>query len=98
MVHLQGVAVAAGARHDLGRDGAAGAAAVVDHELLSEFVAQPLADDAREQVGGAARCERHQEAHRLLRVAAGTLALRECGYRGEGEGAGRGEPGGDRDS
>ncbi len=52
----------------LGADRAAGAALVLDHDLLAELFRQRHRQDAREDVGRAARRERHDELHRLVRV------------------------------
>jgi hypothetical protein len=41
---------------------------VLDHELLAELFRQPLADQARQDVGGAARRIADQEPHRPRRI------------------------------
>ena len=60
------VAVRLCARDRLGADDAAGADAVVDHDLLAEPLGQLLADDAGDGVGAAAGLERHDQADRAL--------------------------------
>ena len=50
----QRVAVGRGARDLAGRDRAAGAAAVLDHDLLAERRAHGIGDDARHHVVAAA--------------------------------------------
>ena len=62
----QGVAVRR-PLHDLGgRDHAAATGAVLDHHLLAEDFRQRGRDRARGDVDVAARCERHDDAHRLV--------------------------------
>jgi len=58
--------VAVGGRfcHELGADHAAGAAAVVDHDLLAEAVAELDGDQAPDHVVAAARRERNDHPHR----------------------------------
>ena len=63
-----GVAVGRGLRHQLGRDIAAGAAAVLHHDLLVQTIAEILRHDARDAVGNAAGRERHQESDVLRRI------------------------------
>ena len=62
------VAVGRRAGCQLRRDVAAGAGTVVDQHLLAPALAQPVADDARQYVGSAARPERDDEADRFRRV------------------------------
>ena len=52
-------------RDDVGTDHAVGARAVVDDKRLTEAFAEFLRDYARRQVVGAARRERHDNAHRF---------------------------------
>ena len=56
-----GVAVGRGLCDRTGRDRAAGAAAVLDHDLLSERLAHPLGHQARQRVIAAAGRERHHQ-------------------------------------
>ena len=64
----QGVAVRGCLRH-IGRgDAAIGADPVVDHDALVERDAERLADDPRDDVGAAARPERHDDGDRPARV------------------------------
>jgi hypothetical protein len=53
--HQQAVAIGRRARDRLGADVAAGAAAVVDDDLLAELPAQFEGDDAADDVGRAVR-------------------------------------------
>ena len=46
-----------GARHDGVADGAGSARAVLDAETLSELIAEPLRDEARDEIDRAARGE-----------------------------------------
>ena len=62
------MAVGRRVRSLLGRDVAAGARAVLDHEWLAEKLLHLAADDAREHVAGAARRERDQKVDRLGRI------------------------------
>ena len=62
--HHQRVAVGCGACHLAGADVAAGARLVLDDDTLAERAAQSLGHDAGEQIGRAARCERHDDAQR----------------------------------
>ena len=75
----QRVAVGGRARDAFDRDRAAGAGAVLDHELLAEHVAEALRDDARHAVGVAAGRERHDDLHRPVRP---VLGLRRAGSDG----------------
>ena len=63
-----GVAVRLGVDHGLGADVVAGAGLVLDHELLAEPLGQPLADQPRQNVGGAARRIADHEANRPGRI------------------------------
>jgi len=62
-----------------GADRAAGAAAILDHELVGELLRQLLRDGPRGDVGQSAGRERHHDADRLGRPG----ALRERRGRGE---------------
>ena len=63
-----GVAVGLGIDHRLGGDVVAGAGLVLDHELLAELLRQPLADQPRDDVGGAARRIADHPLHRSRRI------------------------------
>ena len=65
VVDQERVAVGRRARHLGGGDGAAGAGAVLHQHRLAHRLAHALPDQARDDVGGAAGRERHQDAHRL---------------------------------
>ena len=54
--------------NDFAADHAAGAAAIVDDDLLAKPLAEMLGDDAGDDVVDAAGRERHHKAHRLIRV------------------------------
>ena len=72
------VAVGGQARRDVHAQGAAGAGPVVDHHALRELVAQLLADQPRQDVGGAGGRIRDQHLQGTFRI-----ALRRCaGARG----------------
>ena len=59
-----GVAVRRRVDHGVGGADAAGAGHVLDHEALAELVAELLGDEARGDVGDAARPERQHDLHR----------------------------------
>ena len=56
-----GVAVGSGTGGSLGREIAAGTAAVLDCHLLAPYLGQPGRDQAADRVGAAARRERHDQ-------------------------------------
>src|SRR5262249_8671663 len=85
----QGVAVLRRARDQFGGDAAAGAAARLDHELLAEIAAQVLRQDARRDVGGGARTEAVDDAHRPRRVG---LSRRNGGQAKQRDGYGGDDP------
>ncbi len=72
----QGVAIGRGIGDPLGAGHAAGAADVLDHDLLAENLAHARCHDAAEHVGRAAGRERNDHRDRL-----GRIALRRCGAR-----------------
>ncbi|MPM95820.1 hypothetical protein SDC9_142975 [bioreactor metagenome] len=74
VLHQQRVAIRLGALHEGGGDGAVAAALVVHHHGLANHRAKRLRRHAARQIGGAARCRRHNEGDGARRVA----ALREC--------------------
>ena len=59
-----------------GSDAAAGAVAVLDHHGSVEPLADLIADEAPDNVGIAARCERHDQLDRPGRIAGGKRAPR----------------------
>ena len=65
----QRVAVVGRVRHEIGGDVAAGAAAVLDDELLAELLAERLRQHARGDVARGARTEADDDAHRPRRIA-----------------------------
>ena len=77
--------VAVGRRGDRGLrcDIAAGAGAVLDHELLAEMVGQRLRHDARHGVDRAARRKAVDEAHRMVGIAAGLRGAGKEGSEGQ---------------
>ena len=74
----QRVAVGRALGDRVGADDRAGAGAVVDDHVLPQRLLQPLCDDAAEDIGRAAGCERHDDADRASRV-----VLRVGGERGQ---------------
>ena len=74
----QRVAVGHGLRHELRRDIAAGAAAVIDHELLADRAGELLRHHAHDDVRPAARRDRQHQAYRL-----GGITLSDRGSRKE---------------
>ena len=55
-------------RHEIRADLATGAGPVFDDDLLPEQLSQPRRHNAREIVGAAAGCERHDDAHGAIRI------------------------------
>ena len=80
------VAVGRGFRHRADADGAAGAALVLDHELLAQTLRQAVGENARRDVGVAAGRERHDHRHRPGRP---LLRLRRSDRHRGGERKGR---------
>ena len=76
----QRVAVGRGLRGLPHGDDAVGAAAVLDHDLLAERVAQPLRDQPRDGVVAAAGRERHDQRDRARRIGLRS-ADRPCEHR-----------------
>jgi hypothetical protein len=68
MADHQGIAVARSLGDRPCPDGAAGAAAVLDHELLAERPAHVLGNQARQDVIGAPRRKRHHDGDRTRRI------------------------------
>src|SRR5262249_61302598 len=79
----QRVAVVRRMRHEIGGDVAAGAAAVLDDELLAELLAERLRQHARGDVARGAGTEADDDAHRPRRI-----ALRLGDWNGERGSAG----------
>ena len=63
-----GVAVGRALRDRAAADGAAGAAAVVDHDRLAEHLAHLVGDDAPDDGGAAAGRERHDQRDRPVGI------------------------------
>jgi hypothetical protein len=78
------VAVGIGGEHRLRRDVAAGAAFVLDHHLLAPHLAETTGDDAGRIVDGAARRERHHEAHEAAWKCLGARNSHQRGRRQRG--------------
>ena len=72
----QRVAVRSGFGGEIGADHAAGAAAIIDEDLLAEFFAELVGDDAPDHVVAAARRERNDQANGPCRI-----ILRDSGGR-----------------
>ena len=68
-----GIAVGRGTGGAAGSDHAAGAADVLDDELLAERLRHAVLDDARDRIGGAAGRERHHQRDRTAGI-----GLRRC--------------------
>jgi len=62
--HDEGVAIGIGLRDRIGCNVAARAGLVLDNELLAEFLRDLGGDDPRQNVGGAAGCERNHQLDR----------------------------------
>ena len=82
----QRVAVGRGFRRHVGAEAAARAGAVLDHDRLAEHLLHVLAGDARDEVGVAARRERHDQPDRLVGIGGERHARqhgdeRRCGDR-----------------
>ena len=56
-------------------DAATAAASILDHHWLAEFLAQLVANDARDDIGGATRRKRNDQPDRFGRI---SLSLRGC--------------------
>jgi hypothetical protein len=68
-------------RHNLGREVAAGARAVLHHHLLAPALGELLANRAREDVARPAGREADDEAHRLGGKVGGLRAAEACDQR-----------------
>ena len=84
----QRVAVGRRARRHLGAEAAARAGAVLDHEGLAERLAHALAAQPRDEVRIAAGRERHDHAHRLVRIG-GVGGARQSGCERRGRDGGQ---------
>ena len=82
--HAQHVAVGRGLDHLERADRAAAAGLVLHQHLLAQFLAQAGRDDARDDVGGAARREGHDQADRLAREGLGQGQRGRQGRHGQG--------------
>ena len=71
------VAVRVGPRDHLGADIGAGAAFVLDHDLLAPRLGKRIGDDAGDGVGRPARCIRHDDTHESARP---LLSRRLCAH------------------
>ena len=69
----------------VGCDIAAGARPVLHNHRLAPDLLQAITDEARGDVGRAARRERHNHAHRLDRPLRGPRARRKQGWRRQSE-------------
>ena len=79
LTEQQRVAVGVGFVHQLGADDRAGAAAVLDHDGLSDGLADAFGNDARDRVGAAAGGVGHDQPDRMRRIIVGTCSA--CGER-----------------
>src|SRR5262245_12410215 len=84
--HEQRVAVCGRAHDGLGADIAAAARSVLDNELLTEPLRQPLTHQTRDDVGRTGRSERHDDAHRPRRIGLRDSDVREGRQRGSARG------------
>ena len=78
--HHESVAIGLGLGDVVGGDVAAGAGLVLDDELLAEFLRQLGGDDPRQNVGGAAGREGHDEFDWPCRPFGGTHSARQQGH------------------
>jgi hypothetical protein len=83
----QRIAVRGGARRHLGAETAARAGAVLDHEGLAERLAHAFAAQSRDEVRIAASRERHDHAHRPVRIGGVSGARKGRGERRGRDGA-----------
>ncbi|MOA02496.1 hypothetical protein D3C78_1219490 [compost metagenome] len=66
--HAYGVAIGRSLGNGIGTDGAARAAAVLDHHGLAQHLAHLVGQQARDHVGRSARAERHDQAQGTVGV------------------------------
>ena len=85
-----GVAVGRTLEHGVHADGAAGAGAVLHHDLLADGLRHAFADGARDEIDGAAGRQRHDEADRTVRKCALRAQDGRCQPAAESEAGGRG--------
>src|SRR5579864_8862817 len=76
--HEQRVPVRGRFRDQLGTDAAAGAATIVDDDLLLESLAQELRERSRDNVGGSAGRKWNDEANRLVRISIRNRERQPC--------------------
>jgi hypothetical protein len=81
-VDVEGVAVCRRARHDLGTHVGIGTWPVFHHHGLSQLLAEPGSNQARNHVGGAACREAHDELDRFLRPGRRPLRRRQARQQG----------------
>ena len=79
------IAVGRRARGQLGRDIAAGAGTVVDHDLLAQRVAHFGRDQAHRDVHARAGCKADEDAHRFGGIGLRVERGRDCCRRNDGE-------------
>src|SRR5262249_2788366 len=79
----QRVAIRVGLGDRLGADIAGGADAVLDHHRLSPLLRQPVGEDARHHVGGAAGGKRHDDLDRPRREGVCQATTKACTVKGE---------------
>src|SRR5260370_32438274 len=80
------VAVRGSANDGFGRYVGAGARPVLNDEWLAESLRQPWPQEARENIGCAARAEADDQVHRLRRVALRPCNARDSRQRGSARG------------
>ena len=69
LTRIERVAVGRGLGDQFGADIVAGAGLVLDDELLAELLAQPISDNARDDVGRSAGRIADDDAHRVVGIA-----------------------------
>src|SRR5690606_19675852 len=82
-IDKQGVAIRLGIDGDTGADIAARAGAVLHDHALAPLLCQAVADFTSQDVGGAARRERHDDRDGLCRPVGGVDALADAGSQGK---------------
>jgi len=84
-VQQQGVAVGVGSGDASGCDGTAGAALVVDDDRLPDCVRELRTDGACDEVGGAARRDRHDQLNGPVGIGLlGGRGIGSCNHDGRG--------------
>ena len=74
--HQERIAVGGGLGREIGAEHAAGTGPVVDEDLLAEFLAELIGDDAADHVVAAAGRERNDQPDRPVRIIVGRGAGR----------------------